>query len=152
GALHVPEVMDEDDGASCEHDQHQSCPARLEPDQHNHPPDNLDRGNEISQRLVLGDATDIREIRHNLVGDRYAIGGKHLSDLANVHHLLDAAHEKHDRDKNAAKRISGIHGASSCPPNEGRAQSTFGHWAICCSNKNLSAFRPPYNSGPDWPM
>ena len=32
GALHVPEVMDEDDGASCEHDQHQSCPARLEPD------------------------------------------------------------------------------------------------------------------------
>src|SRR5260221_12171854 len=121
-------MMDEDDGAGREHDQHESCPARLEPDQHHQPTDDLDRGNEITQRLVLRDTAEIREIRHNLIRDWHAVGGKHLGDLANVHHLLDARHEKHDRDKNTTERISDIHSVSSCPPNEGRSQPTFGHW------------------------
>src|SRR5215213_9927118 len=144
--------MDEDDGAGRELDQHESCPARLEPDQHHQPTDDLDRGNEITQRLVLRDTAEIREIRHNLVGDRHAVGGKHLGDLANVHHLLDARRKKHDGNKNTTERISDIHSVSSCPPNEERSQSTFGHWAICFSSKNLSAFRPAYNSDADWPM
>src|SRR5207244_2622702 len=105
--------MDEDDGAGCEHDQHESRPARLESDQNQQPADDLDCGDEIAQRLILRDAA---EIWHNLVGDRYAVGGEHLSDLTNVHHLLDSRHKKHDGDKNTTERISGIHSVSSCPP------------------------------------